>query len=178
MTIDHSRMVSTSKRLHRLHVLPVATAKSTNRAPPQIGHQIPQVPARANHGSSWRLGLLSPMAGHPLRMKRTRNGMHHYRPGDAWNVRRTRIRRPPKSSLTCLPEGSPLGRRETTAANLISTLTTSASKIQQRNPYVTEIHLSALLLCSILPSISIGSTFGFASPMCFFVIARNSLSCM
>ena len=37
---------------------------------------------------------------------------------------------PVESSRTCLPEGSPLGRRETTTANLISTLTTSAWKIQ------------------------------------------------
>ena len=35
-----------------------------------------------------------------------------------------------ESSRTCLPEGSPWGRRETTKPTLISTLTTSASKIQ------------------------------------------------
>ena len=64
------------------------------------------------------------------------------------------------------PKAAPLGRRETTTANLTSTLTTSATKIQQRNPYMPTIHLSALLLCSILPSIAIGSTFVFASPMC------------
>ena len=35
------------------------------------------------------------------------------------------------------PKAAPLGRRETTTANLISTLITSASKIQQKNPYAT-----------------------------------------
>ena len=67
------------------------------------------------------------------------------------------------------PKAAPLGRRETTTANLTSTFTTSATKIQQRNPYVPAIHLSALLLCYILPSISIGSTFVFASRMCSLV---------
>ncbi len=62
------------------------------------------------------------------------------------------------------PKAAPLGRRETTTANLTSTLTTSASKIQQRNPYVSAIRLSTLLLCSILPSISIGSTLLVALP--------------
>ena len=77
-----------------------------------------------------------------------------------------------------MPEGSPFKalrqgnkgkQRETTTANLTSTLTTSATKIQQRKPYVPAIHLSALLLCSILPSISIGSAFVFTSPMCSLV---------
>ena len=41
----------------------------------QIGHQSPQ--ARARHcGSSWRLGVVCPMARHPSRVERTHVGMH------------------------------------------------------------------------------------------------------
>lgn len=61
------------------------------------------------------------------------------------------------------------GRRETTTANLTSTLTTSATKSQHKNPYVPAIHLSASLLCYILATISIRSTCVFASPMCSLI---------
>lgn len=51
------------------------------------------------------------------------------------------------------------GRGEKTTA----TLTTLASKIQQKNPYVAAIHLSALLLPSILP---VSETFPSAVTVC------------
>ena len=67
------------------------------------------------------------------------------------------------------PKAAPSKRRETTTANLTSTLNTSASKIQRRIPYVSSEHLFALLLRSTLPNISIGSTFVFANPMYLLV---------